>query len=46
MHITWPEREEYWKEVQNTDEMERKGKHIRLVQLVALRVQERKKLEA
>ena len=45
MHITWTEREEYWKEVQNTDEMERKGKHIRLVALVELRKQERKKLE-
>ena len=46
MHITWAERLEYWKEVQNTDEMERKGKHIRLVALVEERKKERKKLEA
>jgi hypothetical protein len=46
MHITWSEREEYWKEVQNMDEMERKDRYIRLKELVALRVQTRKKLEA
>jgi hypothetical protein len=46
MHPKWPERLAYWEEVQTTDELDRKGTHLRLVQLITLRIQERKRLEA
>jgi hypothetical protein len=46
MYLTWPERLEYWKEVQMTDEVQRRGKHARVVTLVKKHIDERKKLEA
>jgi hypothetical protein len=46
MYLTWPERLEYWKEVQMTDELERRGKHARVVPLVKKRIDERKRLDA
>ena len=46
MHLSWPEREQHWNDVQSSDETQRKDKHLRLVRLVQLRIQERKKLNA